>query len=66
MSNATDLPGISNLDHATLRHLCAWLDRSTDEGDRAEVTAAVDAGLLYDPEAVERGDTWTQIANRGR
>jgi hypothetical protein len=66
MSNAATLPNVSKLDHATLRHLCAWLDHTTDESDRAEATAAVDAGLAYDPEAIERGDTWRDIAARGR
>jgi hypothetical protein len=57
---------LDRLDHATLRHLCAWLDHTTDSADRLKRQSEVDAGLGYDPDAVDRGDTWEQIAARGR
>ncbi len=54
-------PNLDALDHATLRHLVAWLDHTTDSEDRVATQMAVEAGLAYDPSAVDRGDTWSQI-----
>jgi hypothetical protein len=56
---------LDGLDHATLRHLCSWLDFVSDETDRAVYTAAVRAGLAEYPDAIAQGLTWNEIARRG-
>lgn len=58
-------PHIDSLDHATLRHLCAWLDWAVRDEDRAAACAAIEAGLAEKPEAIDAGDTWRDIADRG-
>lgn len=58
-------PNLDSLDHATLRHLVQWLDYAVRDEDRAYMCAAIERGLAYDGEAISRGDTWRDIANRG-
>lgn len=58
-------PNIDRLDHATLRHLVNWLDWYVRDEDRAATCEAVERGLDYDAAAVDRGDTWQEIAARG-
>jgi hypothetical protein len=59
-------PHLDSLDHATLSHLCAWLDWATDDTDRLSTQAAIEAGLATYPDAIDRGLTWREIAERGR
>ena len=46
------------------KHLTRWLDHSVDEADQPEIMDRILRALLDEPDLVERGFTWREIADR--
>lgn len=54
-----------SLDAAEKKHLVAWLNRSVDESEQADTYGNILRALADEPDLIDRGLTWRQIADRG-
>lgn len=55
------------IDDFTRRHLSSWLDHQAgdDEDYREELRAQIKRALTEEPDLVEHGFSWPEIARRG-